>query len=508
MNYLKRSLCSISRRISKSMLLFLIVLLLGSLISGAISINQATKNVKENIKTDLGALITVQAKDDLTYDFDNWIWNGEFDKSLQLTSQIEDSFNSLIQDSKIKYAELVYNLALASNDFTSGTGFHHENDNKYYSLSTIKLYGVSQPKFSDIIENNILIVEGRSFTEEEIKSGSNVLILDEKFRRIKDPNCQVDEFNHDSISCEFLLNNLNVGEKVKLRTDVYDFEHNLIDYEEIEYEIIGFYHALKENAHNDFFTRHDDSGLYGRAYTSQNNILKVTSNYQKKFADKLSLRYGNNLDYSISSFNIRLTDPEYANQFENKVNTAFLDAGIRDINIYCSTDAYEAVCGPLESLSYIANLILVISVGVAILILSLVVTLFIKDRRHEIGIYVSLGERKWKIASQIILEVYLTGILALILSLYSGNFIGQQLSNSILETQIEKQREVIELKLNKLESVNPDNVNIDVVGKKYEIKMDKNYVMAIFAIGSSVMIISTLVPVAYTLRIKPKDILM
>jgi len=49
MNYMKRAFVSVTRNVGKTCLLFLIVLILGSVISGAISTNQATENMENHL---------------------------------------------------------------------------------------------------------------------------------------------------------------------------------------------------------------------------------------------------------------------------------------------------------------------------------------------------------------------------------------------------------------------------------------------------------------------------
>src|SRR5690625_2618294 len=59
MNFIKRGFLGITRMLGKSLILLAVIFILGNLISGAISIQQATKNVEKNIKERLGAAATV-----------------------------------------------------------------------------------------------------------------------------------------------------------------------------------------------------------------------------------------------------------------------------------------------------------------------------------------------------------------------------------------------------------------------------------------------------------------
>src|SRR5690625_4489447 len=60
MNFIKRGFLGITRKKGKSLILLAVIFILGNLISGAISIQQATGNVETTIKERLGAAATIE----------------------------------------------------------------------------------------------------------------------------------------------------------------------------------------------------------------------------------------------------------------------------------------------------------------------------------------------------------------------------------------------------------------------------------------------------------------
>ena len=60
MNFIHRAFLSMTRRLDKSLLLFLIVFILSNVMAGSIAISQAAVNVKQTMKTQLGANATVE----------------------------------------------------------------------------------------------------------------------------------------------------------------------------------------------------------------------------------------------------------------------------------------------------------------------------------------------------------------------------------------------------------------------------------------------------------------
>ncbi len=60
MNFIKRGFLGITRKKGKSFILLAVIFILGNLISGAISIQQATGNVETTIKERLGAVVMIE----------------------------------------------------------------------------------------------------------------------------------------------------------------------------------------------------------------------------------------------------------------------------------------------------------------------------------------------------------------------------------------------------------------------------------------------------------------
>lgn len=59
-----------------------------------------------------------------------------------------------------------------------------------------------------------------------------------------------------------------------------------------------------------------------------------------------------------------------------------------------STDEYDSIAAPIKSMEKLSTYVLIAAIGASLLIVSLVVLLFLRDRKHEFGVYLSLGEKK------------------------------------------------------------------------------------------------------------------
>lgn len=94
---------------------------------------------------------------------------------------------------------------------------------------------------------------------------------------------------------------------------------------------------------------------------------------------------------------------------------------------------YTKAAAPLERLNELIVTILAITAVVSALILSLILTMWAKNRIHETGIYLSVGIRKAAIIGQYLAEVLMIAVLAFGLSYFTSSAIAQQVGNSLLQ---------------------------------------------------------------------------
>ena len=148
------------------------------------------------------------------------------------------------------------------------------------------------------------------------------------------------------------------------------------------------------------------------------------------------------------------------------------------------------------------------SVIVSMVVLGLVITLFVKDRKQEMGIYLSLGEKRRNVLLQIFLETYIVGMLAISLSLFSGDVLGRTLSKEVIIYQNDKQSEVIYEKLELLGAVVYDGLEINTITEEIKSNLSVSYVLSIYVVGTLVFVVSTLFPTIYILKLEPKNIML
>lgn len=549
MNYIKRTILSIRRRMGKSALLFLIVFLLGNLIAGSYAIVKAMNVTKDNIKQGLGANLKIHADSILageSYDY-RYGENGDNHHIYPVYLDTVEQFNKIVKDdSRINNADFMYYYT----DFSSREIYNNQsygNSNKPVIdplMTNIATYGVSQPYFYDLTNNQIQITEGRTFTEDEIESGKKVILLNEEFYKADD-KCKLIKYDeklselkgYTSYSCYRDNEKLKVGDTVKfvrqlsdisvkenygILTDN-DYEKNKVVYEEeVEFEVIGFYKIIDETRNNSFkpYESQDASGKTILKYEStvnkgfylpQTTLMSSIDEFQKvvdAYVEKYPKKIGGSNNLSLLSLYVSLNDPEELNDFTQNCQAEFTRYGLKNMVYRSSKDTYDLVAGPVESLSNISGIVLILSIIISVVVLALVIVLFLKDRRKEMGIYVSIGERKGNIVKQILFEIYIIGILAVTLSIGTGQILGGQITSSLLASSSAKQNAVTIEKLKEIGTLNETTMQMIKSEEMVEFEMNAKYIVSLYLISFLVLTGSSIVPVLYVLRIEPKKILM
>ena len=171
-------------------------------------------------------------------------------------------------------------------------------------------------------------------------------------------------------------------------------------------------------------------------------------------------------------------------------------------NMESSMDDYRYVQGPVENLKALADVAMGASIVLIVVLLCLVSMLFLRNRKHEIGILMALGERKRNILIQYAGEIVLVGMLATTFALFSGNKLGEIISNEFIKIQVD-----VDSEIEYSERHEGEVTQLDMM-EAYKVEIDSQYICAIYGISFVIMIGVSGVLVLYIIRLKPKDVLM
>lgn len=502
MNFFKRAFASITRRKGKSLILFAVVLILGNVIAGAIAIQQSTKNVEKQMKAQLGGLASLVLDHKLIEETST---NGEdVYKDVKMVSR--DVIKKIGENSAVKnfdYSTSSYyevEQLKTHQPEANREEFAREGEgNPSYAI----VKGVNYAPLLDIQQDIIELADGRVFNEDDMKQKKYVCIISDKMAE---------------------LNNLSVGDDIVIDRTTSDY-NNVGDsvgkyVENVAFEVIGTFQLLKvkqsdDKKSNQMDREWLDQDQINTIYVPADVLYESDKSYQlataQKFPDMFQGPDGEGQVYTEETYDqwmlydavYILKNPESIERFKEEVAPLLP----KYYKVEASSDQFDSVAKPIRNMEKMAKMVIIIAVSATILIIALVVILFLRDRKHELGIYLSLGERRGRVMGQILLEVFVIAFIAISLSVFTGSIIAKQTSEKMLKTSTEN-------------TVNEDYGYYSVIDRYqkplsmedivdvYAVKLTPTYIVMFYLVGLGTVLISSIVPLIYILRLNPKKIMM
>ncbi len=206
-------------------------------------------------------------------------------------------------------------------------------------------------------------------------------------------------------------NNLKVGDKIKVKSNLFDADNEKGANETVEVEIKGLF-----DGHN--------NGVVSAPQELYENTLITDINTAAKV-------YGNTEDtaaYQDATFFVK------GDKNLEKVikDIGKLDINWREYNLIKSSSNYPALQQSISGIYSIANKLFAGSLIFAGVVVSLLLFLWINARKKEIAVLLSLGISKSTIFGQFLIELIFISIPAFIGSYFLASYTGDKLGNNIL----------------------------------------------------------------------------
>jgi len=299
-------------------------------------------------------------------------------------------------------------------------------------------------------KSNLVMMNGITSTKNNIDFKSEVLKL-EKGRHIEE-NDQNKILVHEKFAS---MNNLKLGDKIKLEQNG----------KTVEFEVVGIFSGEKTNN----FEGLSSDFIENTVYTDYNSSQKLL-NYSSK-TKVTSVEYGVN-------------NPAELDDIIKNVESL----GINNILISKSNKNYELVTSSVESVTKLTNMIRIGSVIVGVVILSLVLMFWIRERLYEIGVLLSLGISKINLILQFVVETLMVTIFGFLSALGLEFILLKYLSRNITKVFSEDLPKIISDELTKI-SINGSNI------------------IGVIIVMITIVMISVIVALLPILKTKPKKIL-
>lgn len=478
MYFMKRAFKYLSRKVGKTILLSIIFIVISNLIIAGLLVEQASKQSQEEARKTVGTDV-VYVFDTLAYaetaaqgganvrDVMRLSMSSGFFSSDEITEGGGPTFTNLMVALDSEYVKEAYYKVSAETDI-EGISAYTTQGKKGASGFTSVLYGGSQPQ--DMVDGTVSLSEGRLASDEEILMGSPVVIISEALAEI---------------------NGLSVGDTLSTTLNNIDGESYHLDQ-----EIIGIFTVSSQE--------NSSMGLqqFGSTSVKQNDIYTPFSVLSQLPIDEASLEH-----LIISDNKIVLEDPEDLDEYRDSIEDLAGKYGDFDAN-----DAlYTSMVGPIESLGLVSQIFVLAIIITGAFIIGLITALTINERKGEVGILLAIGESKWKIVMQFLVEVLVIAIIAFGISIVTGSLLGQELSANLLDSNIfsststQSTGALVGMKTGGVMS----NIGRVTPQESPALTLSINLwnVLQIFGIGIMLTVVSTLIPSLYVMRYNPKEIL-
>ena len=253
---------------------------------------------------------------------------------------------------------------------------------------------------------NVVSFEATNNTKRNILFSSRVFTIKEG------KNIEENDKNSIIVHEEFAKqNNLKLGDEVNLE---------LLDIEESgkikshKFKIIGIFSGKKQETYTGLSSDFSENMVFVDYSTSQEILNKSENN---KIANKI-LMYSSSAESTDLALNklkeLKIDESKY---FVQKDSNAFEES--------------------LESVSGIKHMIKIMTYSImlgGIIVLSLILILWLRERIYEIGIFLSIGTSKIQIIMQFIFELLFISIPSIISSLFLGNVLIKVIAGGLINS--------------------------------------------------------------------------
>ncbi|MDH2889025.1 MULTISPECIES: ABC transporter permease [Bacillus cereus group] len=467
MNFIKRAILSMKKRKGTSFILLGVFLIVTNLVLAGFTIQNASKKAAESARKKLGTDVT------LSFDYDKAEkarGTGGMPHPPNLNAKLASQLgkSQYVKD----YNYTATTLGIPDGFKLVGSLEEQEGPTEKKSIkgdvdwnSSFVIEAIRKISLEESFKNGkSKIIDGKPITEKMIDQ--NVILMEKRLAE---------------------QNKLKIGDKVKIRSGE-DKKKSL------EAEIIGIYETEKQAS--------IIGGSVSPMMEPANKIYMPHSTLKK-------LEAGQKASSSVMQAVYYLKDPKDIDAFRQEAKQSDIDFNYFKLD---ANDAlYKKMINPIENISSISQMIIYIVSIASAIILGLIIMLSIKARRKEMGILLSIGEKKWKLIAQFIVEVACVAILAFGLSITTGSKVSQLMGDILLSNEIatasgeedENDKTIFvgaDGSVQETKKADPvDKIDVSVTGEDLG-KMG--------GIGLTIAILATILPALSILRLNPKQILL
>lgn len=253
---------------------------------------------------------------------------------------------------------------------------------------------------------NVLALEGVNNTKKSILFNSKVFNI-KSGRHIRE-NDRGKILIHEELAKK---NNLKINDEIKI--SLIEMNSNIIK-KEYKFKIIGIFSGKKQEEYTGLSSDFSENMVFIDYQSSQKALYKKDKN---KVANKLKLYFASSEDMKNA-----------LNKIKNK------KTNLSNYNIEKDTIAFEKSLDSISGIKRIIKIMTYLIMIGSIIVLSLILLLWLRERLYEIGILLSIGISKTKIIIQFITELILISLPAIISSFLLGNLVIKEIIGGFIQS--------------------------------------------------------------------------
>jgi putative ABC transport system permease protein len=205
------------------------------------------------------------------------------------------------------------------------------------------------------------------------------------------------------------LNNIEVG-------DVIDIAQGMVENNPLSLTVVGIYFDFTQNMF----------GAAADAPAAINVRNDIITNYETASAFAKS-------DPRVDTAAFFLKSPELLSKFESEARAAGLSY---DYLVTTDEEAYNKIVGPVLGMRKITFTFMIVVLILGGLVIMLLATLFIRERKYEVGVLRAMGMKKHKVAFGLIFESLVITLICFSAGICAGAAAAQPVSDILLQNQV------------------------------------------------------------------------
>ena len=458
MSTLKRAFLYTMRKKTKTLILFLVLVTISTFILTGLSIYKAADDSALSLRQSVGGSIRLELDEN---NRKNWQYQQAAGGMLvdYVGAPITDEdIQKIMSIDGIKAYNGLGDGSVFAKDFSFISGFSFGAGSDYSRLPSV----TDSEYFNFFTRKAFQLVEGRHIKEDD----DHVVLISTAIAE---------------------KNALKLGDTITVQC-CYDSGN----YPDVSLTIIGIY---AYEADNEFNT----------TSTDKRNRLIIDHKAMQEIMQRDVIQYDNGVDFYVD-------DPREMERIASQIKA--LDLDWDSFTLTMDNSAYEAVASPLTAMQNLIVWLIVGCVAVSVGILVLILSMWIKQRRYETGILLSVGISKSRIILQYTIEVLMIAVVAFGLSFFTSNFISQGASDLIFH-QVSESQPMPEIEL-------PDDGTeyLDITGQyipydtsnvetleSVQVTVSPDYLLYIYIFGTLLIAFSVSAASISVIQMKPKKIL-